>query len=68
MQVTMESTEEIIKIDGVQTRLWKGTTDTGIKVHCFIHRISPQQHDQLEEFENEFIEQQKPITYEHYRK
>jgi hypothetical protein len=68
MKVTIESTKELVDIDGVQTRLWKGTTDTGIVVHCFIHRISTQQHDQLEQFEAELIEQPKPITFEHYRK
>jgi hypothetical protein len=68
MKVTIESTKEVVDIDGVQTRLWKGTTDTGIVVHCFIHRISPQRHDQLEQFEAELIEQPKPITYEYYRK
>jgi hypothetical protein len=67
MNVTIESTEEIVKIDGVKTRLWKGMTDTGINVHCFIHRISPQRHDQLEQFENELIEKPKPITFEHHR-
>jgi hypothetical protein len=64
MKVTIESTEEIVKIDGVQTRLWKGTTDTGIAVHCFIHRISPQRHDQIEQFEDELIEKPKPIIFE----
>ena len=68
MKVTMESTEKIVKIDGIQTRLWTGMTDTGIEVHCFIYRIWPQRHYQLEQFENELIEQLKPITYEHYRK
>jgi hypothetical protein len=67
MKVTIESTKEVVDIDGVQTRLWKGTTDTGIVVHCFIHRICPQRHDQLEQFEAELIEQPKPITHEHYR-
>lgn len=67
MKAKIESTGEIVKIDGVQTRLWKGFTDTGIEVHCFIHRISPQRHDEIEQFENELIEQERPITYEHYR-
>jgi hypothetical protein len=33
--------------------------------NLFIHRISPQQHDQLEQFESELIEQPKPITFEY---
>jgi hypothetical protein len=61
MIATIESTDEIVEIDGVETRLWKGFTNTGHKVHCFIHRIAPQSHEQLEQFETELLEKEKPI-------
>lgn len=66
MKMTIESTNEFFSLDGIDTRLWKGKTETGIEVECFIHRLTPLQDDNLEQFENELCEQMTPIAFVHY--
>jgi len=57
MQIEIESTEKIVELNGVPARVWEGKTKTGIQVHCFVTRISPQTHDNIEQFEKELKEQ-----------
>jgi hypothetical protein len=40
MQLHLESTNEIALINGEPTRIWKGTTGTGIAVTAFIRFVS----------------------------
>lgn len=63
MILTLKKTDEIVIIDAVETRLWEGTTDRGVAVNCFIHRIQPQTHDEtvLKEFEQELSERPKAL-------
>jgi hypothetical protein len=64
MKVTIQSTTEVtqIKVAGqtVPARLWAGTTESGIPVHCYVTLISPQTHDAeaIAAFEREFMEHQ----------
>ena len=60
MKIEIESTEKIVELNGVQTRVWDGKTDSGIPVHCFMVRISPQTHENIEQFEKELKEQKAP--------
>ena len=60
MKVTLESTTKIVELNGVQARVWEGTTESGIRVHAFITRIAaPVDSDQYE-FQRELQEQRKP--------
>lgn len=53
MRITIESTSKMVTLAadggvGVPARVWEGTTDGGIPVHCFITRIAPTiERDQL---------------------
>jgi len=60
MYIEIESTEKIVELNGVPARVWEGHTKSGILVHCFITRISPQQNTDIEEFEKELKEQKAP--------
>ncbi len=46
MKLTIESTTKIVMIkpnplaDGVPARIWEGTSESGIKVHCYITRVA----------------------------
>ena len=60
MKIEIESTEKIVELNGMPARIWDGKTDSGIPVHCFITRISPQTHDSIEQFEKELLEQKPP--------
>jgi len=60
MRIEIESTEKIVELDGVPARVWDGKTDSGIPVHVFVTRISPQTHENIEQFEAELKEQKVP--------
>lgn len=72
MKITIENTLRIVDLivngASVPARIWEGTTETGIPVHCFITRIAPTVEDIPEnkakfvEFERELKEQRKPST------
>lgn len=40
MKLTIESTPKLVEVNGVPARLWEGTSDTGVPVHCFITRVA----------------------------
>lgn len=67
MKITIENTDTItllITPDGgkMPGRLWVGTTESGVPVHCFITRISPQtrEPEKIVQFENELQETPPP--------
>jgi len=60
MQIEIENTEKIVELNGVPARVWEGKTKSGINVHCFITRISPQQNEDIEEFEKELQQTRAP--------
>jgi len=62
MQITVESTDKIVELNGVPARVWEGVTESGGPVHCFITRISPQTNyaDEIAQFEKELQEMQAP--------
>jgi hypothetical protein len=68
MKMTIESTGHIYKINGnngVKARLWKGTTEGGAKVMCFITRIALDKDEPaIEEFLNDFMIQDEPYIFE----
>lgn len=61
MKVTIESTTKVIEFNGLPARIWEGTTDSGIKVHCYITRVAIDKDEtRTEEFEKELQEQKVP--------
>jgi len=60
MQIEIENTEKIVTLDGIPARVWEGKTKSGIPVHCFVTRISPQRNTDIEEFEKELKQTKIP--------
>jgi len=63
MKITIENTTKIVDLNGVPARIWEGTTESGIPVHCFITRIAvPKDADEstLACFARELEEQRAP--------
>lgn len=60
MKIEIESTEKIVSLNGIPARIWEGHTKNGIKVHCFVTRISPQTNEGLEQFDKELQEHKPP--------
>lgn len=42
MKLTIESTGEIVRLDGVETRRWRGTTSKGKWANVYVHRVEVQ--------------------------
>ncbi|BCP53833.1 hypothetical protein K32_24500 [Kaistia sp. 32K] len=41
MKITIESTSQIVHVNGVEARIWEGATEAGVPVFAFLTRIVP---------------------------
>jgi hypothetical protein len=62
MKITVESTTQIVEINGVPCRLWEGHTERGIAIHCFITRVAVEDTLDTSQFEQELAEQRPPAA------
>lgn len=63
MKLNLESTTKIIELNGTPARIWEGTTESGIKIHAFIHRVAVDKNeapDALQKFRDELLECKAP--------
>jgi hypothetical protein len=60
MKVTIESTTKIVSLNGIPARIWKGKTEEGQKVHCFITRIATPLDSDQDEFMKELTRTSVP--------
>lgn len=60
MKITIESTTKIIKANGIDCRVWEGTTERGIEVTCLIPRIAVRNGQDTAQFEEELKEMRAP--------
>jgi hypothetical protein len=40
MKISLESTDQVVSLNGVPARVWQGTTESGVSVQAFITRIA----------------------------
>ena len=62
MKVTIESTGEIVVVNGVPCRVWEGVTERGIQVQALIPRIAAKANQDLAQFEKELKECRPPLA------
>lgn len=56
MKITIESTDQLAWISGVECRIWQGLSESGVPVYCYIPLIAvPPNHDD-EAFQRELRE------------
>lgn len=60
MKITIESTNKIVLLDGVQCRVWQGQSEAGVILHCYIPRIAAAPDQDLEAFARELTETRAP--------
>ena len=65
MTITITSTTKLIELvtatgSRVMARIWEGTTDSGIPVHCFVTRIAVDKDADASDFERELQECRQP--------
>jgi hypothetical protein len=64
MKLTIEPTSTMTNINGVPARVWKGTSDKGVAVQCFIAFVQVHMVADNTEFERELREVTDKITRE----
>lgn len=60
MRMMIESTPDVTKIDGVEVRRWKGTTEDGVECEVFVHRIAVANSADCSQFDAALKEQLPP--------
>lgn len=61
MNMTINSTNKLVNINGVTARLWEGETNTGLKVSAFIARVAVDQDSDIKEKQQLYEELQKSV-------
>ena len=56
MQLTIESTDTFITIDGTQCRVWRGRSPGGLECFLAVHRIAVRDDRDCAEFSRELFE------------
>ena len=62
MKITIENTSEIVHINDVPGRVWRGKTESGIEVHCIITRVAVLKTQDCSQFEKELQETPPPAV------
>lgn len=60
MKITIESTTKIVKLDGIDCRVWEGQTERGVAIHAYIPRVAVRNDSDASQFEEELKEQRAP--------
>lgn len=60
MKLTIEATDKLTHLDGVQVRVWNGVTEQGTPCLVFVHRIAVEEHQDTASFERELSERLPP--------
>jgi hypothetical protein len=60
MKIKLESTATITRLDGVECRVWEGTTESGVPIVAFIPRIACKRDADNSELERELFEKSEP--------
>lgn len=64
MKIAIESTSEIVNVNGADCRVWEGETASGVKVQALIHVIAVHKDQDTSQFESELREQSPPRAEE----
>jgi hypothetical protein len=60
MKITIESTTKVVNANGIECRVWEGTTERGVKIEVLIPRIAALANQDLSQFEAELKETHAP--------
>jgi hypothetical protein len=61
MKLILESTTQIVEVNGHAARVWQGKTDNGVPVQVLISRVAVERTEDASEFDRELVEQDVPI-------
>jgi hypothetical protein len=55
MKITIEATDQMVRIDGAECRRWKGITEKGVPCDVFVRKLRVLELFDCSEFEEELI-------------
>jgi hypothetical protein len=61
MRIVLESTPQLVELDGVAVRVWEGRTERGVRVTAFVARLAVDAEANLTVFERELRETEPPV-------
>lgn len=64
VKMTIEMTEELAKIDGVECRIWTGHAFNGVPVRVYVHRVAVPLGEPLGVFDDCLLPRPHPATEE----
>lgn len=62
MRITIENTDRIVEVNGLEGRVWEGETEDGIAVFCVVTRIAVHASSDTAQFERELRETPAPAS------
>lgn len=62
MRMTLESTDQIVDVDGTQCRVWQGLTGDGLHVVAFVKRIACRAGDDTRQLDRELKARTAPTS------
>lgn len=60
MKIQLESTQQIVKVNDIDCRVWTGATESGIPIQALITRVAVRSSSDCSEFEAELREHNSP--------
>lgn len=60
MKIELQSTAQVVEVNGVLCRVWEGSTAAGVKLTAFIARVAVERTEDTREFERELRETPQP--------
>lgn len=60
MKILIEASDQIVRLNGVECRVWHGTTDDGTPCRVFVHRVAVREDLDRTRFEAELQEKLPP--------
>lgn len=66
MKITLESTSQIVEFNGIDCRVWEGTTEGGVPLTAFIPRVAVDRGHDASQFERELRETSQPTPRNHW--
>jgi hypothetical protein len=64
LRATIEATAEIVSLDGVRCRVWRGKTEAGTAALFYVHRIAADAHKSTADLDKALLLQAPPSVRE----
>jgi hypothetical protein len=60
VKLSIEMSDELVSVDGVQCRIWNGHADNGVPVRVYVHRVAVPLGEPMKAFDEELLSKKPP--------